>query len=100
MASRYVLSPRALKDLRHIWDMTVQNWGVAQAERYTNALDNRCAMLAENPMLGRARDEVRTGLRSFPEGRHLIFYRVNGDVIEIVGFPHQRQDIDSSMLGR
>jgi len=87
----YTLSPLAESDLAYIWDDTEEKRGEAQAERYTDALDDRCAWLAENPYYGVARDEVREGLRSFPEGEHFVFYRITSDGIEIVGFPSQRQ---------
>lgn len=91
--SDYILSPRALQDLAHIWDATFDKWGEEQADHYTDLLDLRCSWLAANPLLGKERDEVRKGLRSFPEGQHFVFYRVTDDGIEIVGFPYQRQEL-------
>lgn len=90
----YILSPRALADLAHIWDTTTEEWGEVQADHYTDALDARCGWLAANPYLGKDRSEVRAELRSFPQGEHLVFYRIiKDDVIEIVGFPYQGQDL-------
>ncbi|MDF0678866.1 MAG: hypothetical protein P0107_07520 [Nitrosomonas sp.] len=34
-------------------------------------------------MLGRARDEIKEGYRSFSEGNHVIFYRMAGSAIEV-----------------
>lgn len=90
----YILSPRALADLAHIWDTTMEEWGEVQADHYTDALDARCGWLAANPYLGKDRSEVRAGLRSFPQGEHLVFYRIiENNGIEIVAFPYQRQDL-------
>lgn len=52
--------------------------------------------LADNPMLGRTRDGVKEGYRSFREGNHIIFCRVAGSAIEIIGIPHQRMDIEQN----
>jgi plasmid stabilization system protein ParE len=48
-------------------------------------LNERFAALAQFPLLGRKRDEVRTGYRSITEGDYLILYRlVNDAELEIM----------------
>lgn len=50
--------------------------------------------LAQNPELGRDRSEVYAGARSFPSGKHVIFYRTAAQgVIEIARVLHQRMDL-------
>ena len=46
-------------------------------------------------MLGKARDEVAMGYRSYPEGRHVIFYLITDESIDIIGLPHRSRDIDT-----
>ena len=53
------------------------------------------AWLAEYADIGQARPEILPGLRSFREGSHIIFYRLRGTVIEIIGVPHMSMDVDS-----
>lgn len=48
-------------------------------------------------MLGRSRDEVKEGYRSFNEGSHIIFYRVAESAIEIIGIPHKNMDIEQKL---
>lgn len=91
MAS-YRLTPRALADLDAIAEYTLDTWGRAQTERYLTALTDRMAWLAAAPDLGKARDEIAPGYRSFPEGRHLIFYIEAGGFISIIGVPHRSMD--------
>jgi len=43
--------------------------------------------------MGRARDDLRPGYRSFPAGRHVILYRLHADHIEIVAIPHAHMNI-------
>jgi len=50
-------------------------------------------LLADNPGLGRARDELRPGLRSFSAGRFLIFYRPLDNGIQVVRVVHGARDI-------
>lgn len=45
--------------------------------------------------MGRLRDELTEGLRSFPVGRYVIFYRIVQDGVEIVRVLHGARDLDS-----
>jgi toxin ParE1/3/4 len=94
---RYTLSPEAKADIINIRKYTTRQWGEAQTEKYTLQLRKRMRWLADNPMLGRARDEVKEGYRSFKEGSHIIFYLVVGSAIEIIGIPHQNMDIEQNL---
>lgn len=89
------LTPRALADLDAIADYTLEKWGAAQMESYLRALDDRFQRLADNPMLGRERNNVGRGYRSFRQGAHLIFYLVLENEIQIIGVPHASMDIDA-----
>jgi toxin ParE1/3/4 len=94
---RYILSPEAKTDIANICKYTTRQWGKAQTDKYTLQLRERMRWLADNPMLGRTRDEVKKGYRSFNEGCHIIFYRVAGGTIEIIGIPHQNMDIERNL---
>jgi toxin ParE1/3/4 len=45
--------------------------------------------------MGRKRDELISGLRSFPVGRYLIFYSTLPDGIEAVRVLHSARDLDA-----
>ena len=92
---RFRLTPRALKDLDEIADYSVRTWDEAQTERYLAALEERFQWLAENPLLGRARDEIAEGYRSFRQGSHIVFYIIAGESVHIIGVPHAAMDIDA-----
>jgi toxin ParE1/3/4 len=94
---RYILSPEAKTDIVNIRKYTTQKWGKAQADKYSLELRERMRWLADNPMLGRTRDEVKEGYRSFKEGSHIIFYRIAEGTIEIIGIPHQNMDIEQNL---
>ena len=93
-----VISARAKSDLRRAKAESLKIWNVEQTNIYLANIESRLMWLAENPQLGKPRDEVREGLRSFPEGRHVIFYRIGTDTIEVVGIPHQRQELNRHFL--
>jgi toxin ParE1/3/4 len=90
---RYRLSEEAQNDLRVITRYTKENWGNKQAKRYLVELAAGCENIARSPKLGKARDEIEKGIRSFPVARHIIFYRVVTECIEIARVLHASMDI-------
>jgi len=97
VSAAYALRELAVADLEAIWVYTFEQWGIEQAERYLKSLFACFEDLAENPHLGRQRDEVKAGYRSFPQGRHVLFYLVVPDGIEVIGIVHQSADVDSHL---
>ena len=91
----YRLRTLARNDLEIIWDYTLEQWGMQQAERYFAALFTCFDDLARNPQMGRQRDDVMPGFRSFPQGRHVVFYEIDQAGIEIIGIVHQSADVDA-----
>ena len=95
MSRTYRLTPRALADLDAIASYTLERWGEAQVEAYLRALSNRFEWLAENPQLGKPRDDVAKGYRCYLQGRHLIFYIFDDSSVDIIGLPHRSMDIET-----
>lgn len=92
MVSFYELSQAADQDIEEIYDYAEQEYGAEQAEAYTLELEMFLDQLVHNPEMGRRRDEIQSGLRSFPKGYHVIFYRILSDRIRIVRILHSRRD--------
>jgi toxin ParE1/3/4 len=83
------LSPKARSDLVSVGEYTRLNWGEAQTIRYLDKIQDCMDRLAENPMLGRACDEILPGRRRMEEGRHVIFYRIEKKKIVISRILHR-----------
>ena len=83
-------SRRAEADLASIGAHTLRTWGEDQAIQYIGDLEACCQMLADNPALGRACDDVRPGLRRMESGRHVVFYRQAAGGILVSRILHQR----------
>ena len=83
------LSRSAKSDLLSIGAYTLQTWGAAQAERYLDGIERCAKLLADNPLLGRPCNWIRPGLCRFEKGRHVLFYRRDGDGILISRILHQ-----------
>lgn len=90
--------PRAEADIAEIWDYIADD-SFAQADAFLDRLDRQFRLLAKEPFIGRARDELAAGLRSVPFGRYVIFYRPNDRGIEVVRVLHGARDVDAQFGG-
>jgi toxin ParE1/3/4 len=86
------ISPDAREDFTQIQLYTAERWGNAQALRYEAALERAIMNLGAFPEIGVRRDHLAVGYRSQRFEHHVIFYRIMGDVIEIVRILHERVD--------
>ena len=89
----YVLSEIADEDLEDIFDYTTTEFGLEQAEKYLNEIEDVFQNLLLNPELGKTRNEIKEGLYSFPKDNHIIFYRILENNIRIVRALHGSRDI-------
>jgi toxin ParE1/3/4 len=86
--SGYWFSRLARLDLIEIADYTVDRWGLSQAERYLNGLDNCFKRLVQTPLMGRACDQIRPGYRRIEQGKHVVIYRADADRVFICRVLH------------
>jgi toxin ParE1/3/4 len=90
------LSAEAETELDQIWWYIAQQSGSAdRARRVVTSITERFNLLATNSYLGRSRDGLRRGLRSFPAGDYVVFYRIEGKDVVILHVIHGRRDIPS-----
>jgi toxin ParE1/3/4 len=87
--------PLAQTDILDIWDFIADD-SVVAADRWVDDLDAHFRVLAAQPMMGRARDELAPGVRSFPIGRYVVFYVPLVDGIDVVRVLHSARDIDAT----
>lgn len=96
--TRVLLTPAARADLDAIWDYTVTQWGVTQAERYVGGIRDVCAALAAGVFHDRDAGHVRPGLRKAPVGSHVLFFRRRDDgAVEVLRILHRRMDVDRQL---
>lgn len=81
---RYKLSPEAKSDLRRIYNYGVDMHGNEEADAYFNAFFDRFDELAEQPYAYPAVDHIREGYRRSVCGVDTIYYRVDGEIVEIM----------------
>ena len=91
---RVTRRPLAEADILEIWDYIADDSLVA-ADRWVDRLDEQFRLLAAQPMMGRAREELAPGVRSFPFGRYVVFYMPLNDGIDVVRVLQGARDIDA-----
>lgn len=84
MALRLDFSSAAIADLEAMNDYGIENFGLMQARRYSDGLFRLVNFLVECPKVGPRIDLLRRfEIRKFPYGSHLIFYRIDDDVLRV-----------------
>jgi toxin ParE1/3/4 len=91
--ANYRIAEDAKADLRRIYRRGVREYGEAQADQYYDAFFDRFEALAEQPYLYQAVDDIRDGYRRSVCGADSIYYRVDGDTVEVMAILGQ-QDVD------
>ena len=79
----HIRTPSADLDLDEIWYyIATVSGNIGVADGFIDSICDRFVLLARHPLLGRTREDLRSGLRSFSVADYLIIYRVHeGDVI-------------------
>ena len=91
-----VLQPRAKADLSDIWQFIAED-SDDQADAFIDLIDQKFQLLAQQAELGRRREELAEGLRSFPVGRYVIFYLPVPGGVQIVRLLHGARDIEAAV---
>ena len=95
----FKLSRKAKADLKSIALYTEREWGRDQRNLYVLQFDQCFHLLADNPNLGQACDEISPGYRQYPQGSHIIFYRLATEgIVEIIRILHKRMLPEGHLL--
>ena len=90
---RFSISSLARQDLDDIW-LYIASDNVVEADRMMDLFQAKFRLLASQPMMGPAREELASGLRFYPVGNYIIFYRPQ-DGVNIFRVLQGNQPIDS-----
>ena len=69
------VSARAKADLLKVADYSLKTWGYDQSLKYLYELQMCFFRISDDPLTGRACDEISLGLRRRPQGKHIVFSR-------------------------
>lgn len=86
------LTSRAEADLAEIADYTIETFGIEQARRYRDEIEDCFLTIAESPRLGRSAEALSAGLRRIEHRSHVIFYLVDESGVLVVRILHSSMD--------
>jgi toxin ParE1/3/4 len=89
---RVVWAPKAKQDLREIWRHYAREASPEIADRILLEIAQTGERLAAQALIWRARDEVAPSLRSVLSQPYVIFYRIQGDRVEVARILHERRN--------
>lgn len=92
--SRYELAPSAVADLLEIVCYSKRSWGAERAQRYREELELAVQQIALSPAIGRAREAIAPGLRSFQVAQHVAFYVQQKNKIIVLRILHPRMNVE------
>jgi toxin ParE1/3/4 len=86
------VSADAARDLDEIFLYWARRAGVKAAERLVDAITERFWLLGEYPDAGKPMDHLAPGVKCFPAGKHLIYYRKTRKGTDILHIFHGSRD--------
>lgn len=92
--ANYKISNEAKKDLIRIHHFGIQKFGITQADKYFDTFFDYFDLIAQNPFSFVAVDHIKIGYRRCVCGSDSIYYKVNGNIVEIMAIIG-RQDLDN-----
>jgi len=93
--ANYRIAPNALADLERIWLYGLEKWGEKAADAYLAEFFKHFENLAKQPRLY-ALSPLRKGYRRSMCGKESIYYRINGETVEIMAIIG-RQDLETHL---
>lgn len=88
------LTNEAQDDFIDIIHFTRDQWGETQALKYKNVLETGFKTLLSNPFVGRKKDIYFSGCHCFQIEKHVIFYRMVKQTIQIIRILHESRKFE------
>lgn len=92
--SDWILLRRAVDDLDSIWDYTVREWGVEQAEAYLHGLRVGFDRVANGEVRGKAISGRHAKLLKYRVKSHFFIYEPGVKQMRIIRILHVQMDPD------
>ena len=95
---RLIVSPAAEADVLEIWEYIARD-NPSAADGLLDRLHALFRRLMDHPELGVNAEKLAPGLRMFPTGNYIVFYRPTSTAIELVRVLHGARDITADLFG-
>jgi toxin ParE1/3/4 len=86
------LTDAAIGDLRSIRDYTLEKWGEEQEEIYLSEMWDRFEEIQSNSGRHRFRHDLFPNCQIATQGKHVILFRSEGEILQIVRVLHSAMD--------
>jgi toxin ParE1/3/4 len=88
----YRISEDAQLDLEEIFLYWGDLVSLEAADRIVDSVTDRFWLLAEHPKAGKSASDIAPGVRCFPAGKYLIYYRNTNRGVDILHIFHGARD--------
>lgn len=85
---RYRVTKSAERDLDEIFVYWAKRASLEVADRLIDNIANRFWLLGAHPNAGRSCDDLGAGVKCFPAGNYLIYYRAHRQLTDIIHIFH------------
>lgn len=92
MAYTFAVTSTAESDYLDIWLYIAQD-SVANADRFFDLLQSKHAVIQSQPRIGTPRPDFGAEVRSYPVAHYTLFYRLQGEQIELLRVLHGARDL-------
>ncbi|HID91572.1 TPA: type II toxin-antitoxin system RelE/ParE family toxin [Candidatus Peregrinibacteria bacterium] len=92
------ITPQAINDLEDIFEYTVQNWSITQAEIYQDLLFESMNTILKLPKIGGKYIYKKGNFRKLKSNKHILFYKIKGEECIIVRILHGSMDLNSHLI--
>jgi toxin ParE1/3/4 len=89
---RYQVSREAQQDLDEIFVYWAKRVSLDVADRLIDSITDRFWLLGEYPDAGKSAEHIAAGVKCFPAGNYLIYYRRAGRATDILHVFHGARD--------
>jgi len=86
------LTNAAVSDLQSIHNYTLQKWGEEQGDSYLDEMWARFEEILSDSKRWRFREDLFPKCQLAPQGKHVILFRIEGDILQIVRVLHSAMD--------
>lgn len=94
----YRITELAQTDLENIWEYTLNQWSLDQAENYIDGLLARFGQIANGNVAAKDVSNIRSSYLRSTFNKHYVFYRLGEDkVIEIIRVLHTSMDVEKHL---
>lgn len=94
----YRLTEPAADDLADIREWFLDQDAVEAGKKLGRTIIQKCEMLGRQPGMGREREDLKPGLRSFHVDKYLIFFRRVEDDTEVLRILHGRRNVTPDLF--